>query len=124
MKTKTTMMMVVAFLMMTGLTFAGESATNLAKKNLQQEISQCFKQEMSDWNNFFYKNGINKIKEEVRVSFWVNEDQTVSLIRVISDNPDAKNYVKHVFETNSLEADQLLAGKAYTFNLNLRYEAH
>ncbi|WP_430972648.1 hypothetical protein [Sunxiuqinia rutila] len=122
MKTRRTIpMMVIALMMMTGLAFAGETATNMAKKDLYNEISDCFKEEIKDWNNYFYQNNINQLDEKVQVCFIVNGDQSLSLVRLRSDDEAAKDYVKHIFKTSELKADKVLVGKAYVFNLAVRY---
>jgi hypothetical protein len=122
--TKPTIMMVIAVLMMTGLSFAGESATSMAQKELHQSITECFNKNLRVHENFFYENGINKLKEEVQISFVVNKDQSLSLIWVNSDIEVAKSYVNHVFKTRKIYANQILVGKCYKFNLYLDYLAH
>lgn len=121
--TRTMTMMVVAFFMMTGLTFAGETTASMAKKELCHEITEVFNNDIKEWNNYFYKNNIGKMEEKVKVCFIVNGDQSLSLIRLSCKDGAAKDYVKHVFKTRKIEADKVLAGKAYTFNLDLSYEA-
>ncbi|MGQ7867820.1 hypothetical protein [Sunxiuqinia sp. sy24] len=125
MKTRRTIpMMVVALMMMTGLAFAGETAMNMAKKELYHEITDCFKEEIKDWNNYFYQHDINKFDEKVQVCFIVNGDQSLSLIRLRSDDNAAKDYVKHIFKTKKLKADKVLVGEAYVFNLSVRYNTN
>ena len=124
MKTKKTILMVITMMiMMTGLSFAGETATSLAKKDLYENINKCFKQEMKNWNNYFYQNDINKVKEDVRITFKVDDDQTISLLRVSCPNQDAKDYVKYMFKTNEIKANEIMVGKAFVFNLRLYYKA-
>lgn len=123
MKTKKTLTLVIVFLMMTGLTFAGETAIDMAKKELCHEITECFNRDIKHWNNYFYQNGINRIEEKVKVCFIVNGDQSLSIIRISCEDGDAENYVKHIFKTRKVKADKILVGKAYTFNLRLKYIA-
>ena len=124
MKTQKFLTMVVALMMVTGLTFAGETATSMAKKNLSSDIKDAFKNEISHWNNYFYLNDINKVKEDIQVSVYVNSDQSLTLIKVVSPNQDAKDFVKYMFNKEKIEGDQILVGKAYSFNLHLRYESN
>ncbi|WP_157624905.1 hypothetical protein [Sunxiuqinia dokdonensis] len=121
--TRTMTLMVVAFLMMTGLTFASETTATMAKKELYHEITEVFNNDLKDWNNYFYQNDIDKLDEKVQVCFIVNGDQSLSLVRVKSKDGAATDYVKHVFKTRKIEADKVLVGKAYIFNMDLRYEA-
>lgn len=122
MKTKRTILMVIAFVMVSGLSFAGEAEIRMAKKDLYENISGLFKEDISHWNNYFFKKGINSLDENVEISFYVNDDQSLSVFRVRCENPDACNYVKHVFRENKMLADEVLAGKAYTFKLHLIYK--
>lgn len=121
MKTKTTFLTIVAVLMMTGLTFAGETGLSMAEKNLTSDIQRNFRQEIGHWRNYFYEHDINSLKENVTISFYVNEDRTLTLLQVITDNKDAKDFVKYIFSKHEVKADRELTGEAYTFNLYLRY---
>jgi hypothetical protein len=121
MKTKTTFLTIVAVLMMTGLTFAGETGLSMAEKNLTSDIKKNFQQEISHGNNYFYEHDINSLKENVTISFYVNDDRTLTLLQVITDDKDAKDFVKQIFSKREVKADRGLVGEAYTFNLYLRY---
>jgi hypothetical protein len=120
---KTTFTLIIAFVMMTGLAFAGETTTSMAKKELLHEITSSLNDGIKDWNNYFYQNDINKVDEKVRVYIVVNKDQSLKLIRVVCENPDATGYVKHIFGSEKMKADKALVGTAYRFNLSLRYIA-
>lgn len=124
MKTQKFLLSIIAVMMMTSLTFAGESATSMAKRNLNEDIKASFKKEICCWNNYFYQHDINEMRETVKVSVIVNKDQSLTVFRVVSDNPDAKDYVKYLFKNYKIEAEKVLVGKAYTFDLRLRYEAN
>ena len=124
MKTKTTLLTIVTFLMMTGLTFAGETGLSMAKKNLTSDIQKSIQQEMSHWKNYFYENDIKSLKENITITFYVNDDCTLRLLQVITNNSEAKDFVKYIFSKDEVKADRGLAGEAYTFNLYLHYTAH
>jgi hypothetical protein len=121
--TRTMTLMVVAFFMMTGLASAVETTASMAKKELVQEITEVFKNDIKEWNNYFYKNDIHKMEEKVQVCFIVNGDQSLSIVRLSCKDGAAKDYVKHVFKTHEIIADKVLVGNAYVVNLALRYEA-
>ena len=121
MKTKKVILAIVAVLMMTGLTFAGETGLSMAEKNLTSDIRNNFQQEIRLSQNYFFEHNINSLKEDVTVSFYVNSDRTLTLLQVITDNPDAKKFVKYMFSKKEVKADRELTGEAYTFNLYLRY---
>jgi len=121
MKTKKVILAIVAVLMMTGLTFAGETGLSMAEKNLTSDIQKNFQQEIGHLQNYFYEHNINSLKENVTISFYVNSDRTLRLLQVITDNKEAKDFVKYMFSKQEVKADRALAGEAYTFNLYLRY---
>lgn len=125
MKTQRITMMVIAFFMMTGLVAAGEteSAVNMAKKELYQEIKTCFKDDINKPFNYFYQNNINRVDDRVQICFVVDHDQSLRIVRLRCDDPDARDYVKHVFKNRKLTADSVLVGKAYIVNMTLRYGA-
>jgi hypothetical protein len=108
--------------MISGLSFAGETEISMAKKDLYEDISERFKDDISHWNNYFFKKAINSVDEKVEVSFYVNDDKSLSVFRVRCENPDAQDYVKHVFRENRMFADKVLVGHAYTFKLHLIYK--
>lgn len=121
MKRKKVILAIVAVLMMTGLTFAGETGLSMAEKNLTSDIQKNFQQEIGHLQNYFYEHNINSLKENVTISFYVNSDRTLRLLQVITDNKDAKDFVKYMFNKQEVKADRALTGEAYTFNLYLRY---
>ncbi|GET25899.1 hypothetical protein [Prolixibacter sp. NT017] len=121
MKTKKVILAIVAVLMMTGLTFAGETGLSMAEKNLTSDIQKNFQREIGQLQNYFYEHNINSLKENVTISFYVNSDRTLRLLQVITDNKEAKDFVKYMFSKQEVKADRALAGEAYTFNLYLRY---
>ncbi|HKJ43525.1 MAG TPA: hypothetical protein VKA27_15620 [Sunxiuqinia sp.] len=124
MKTQKFFMVVIAVMMMTSYAVAGESETSMARRNLNEDIKASFDKEIAHWNNYFYTHNINLMRETVKVSFVVNKDQSLTVFRVISDDPDARNYVKYLFANNNIEAEKVLVGNAYTFDIVLRYEAN
>jgi hypothetical protein len=107
--------------MLTGLTFAGETGLSMAEENLTSDIRENFQQEINHWKNYFYQHDISYLKEDVTVSFYVNSDRTLTLLQVITDNKEAKDFVKYMFSKQEVKADRMLKGEAYTFNLCLRY---
>ena len=96
MKTQRITMMVVAFFMMTGLVAAGEteSAVNMAKKELYQEIKTCFKDDINKPFNYFYQNNINRVDDRVQICFVVDHDQSLRIVRLRCDDPDARGGVR------------------------------
>lgn len=121
---KTILTMVLATMIISVAT-AGQAETNVhkAKKKLNEKISVVLNEDMNQSGNYFYQHRITRIKEDLKVSFYVNNDQELVLLRVRTDNQDAKAYIKHFFRYNTIKADQILTGRAYTFNLHLRYKA-
>ena len=121
MKTRRIILAVVAVMMMTGLTFAGESGLSMAEKNLTTDIQENFQKEINHWKNYFYEHDINSLKENVSISFIVNNDRTLTLLHSVTDNKDARDFVKFIFSKHEVKADRSLVGEAYTFNLYLHY---
>ena len=120
MKTILTMVMVV---MVTTFTFAGGSGVQAAKKNLNKEIGIALNEDVNESGNYFEMNQIYNVKENMKVSFYVNDEQELVLLQVKTGNKDAKDYMKHFFKSNRLKADKVLCGQAFSLNLYLRYKA-
>ena len=122
---KTIFTMVLAVLIST-IAYAGKTETSVqaAQKNLIEDITLALNKDVNDPNNYFAENEIRNVKENVKVTFYVNGEQEVVLLRVKTDSYDAENYVKHFLKNNIIHADSILSGQAYTFNLYLRYKMH
>ena len=88
MKTRKIILAVAAVMMMTGLTFAGGSGLSMAEKNLTSDIQENFQKEINQLKNYFYKHDISSLKENVSISFIVNNDRTLTLLHAVTDNKD------------------------------------
>ena len=121
-----TILTVVMVAIIATFSFATETETSVqaATKNLMTEFSEEMNDDVNKPDNYFSINEISDIKENVKVTFYVDENQKLVLLKVKTDNNDAKNYVKHFLNKNTISADKILCGKAYTFNLYLKYRAH
>ncbi len=118
-----TILTIVLVAMVSTFSLASETSVQAAKKILSEDISENFKAEMKKYNNFFYENGIDNVREDVKVSFYVDDYNRLVLLKVATENPDARDYVKHFFKNNQVVADDVLVGSAFTFDLHLRYRA-
>ncbi|MBN1819500.1 MAG: hypothetical protein JXR31_10340 [Prolixibacteraceae bacterium] len=126
MKTKNLLRMialVAVFAMATNFAYSTGDAMAQAKQDLQKSIKQVFKGDISRTGNYLYENNVYKLDETAKLTLKVNEDLSLEVLKVECSNCDASEYVKYVFASNNVKADELLAGKAFTINIRLKYKA-
>ena len=112
----------IVLVAMTTVMFGSESEMQAAKKNLNQKISAVLNEDVNESGNYFEVNGIRNVKEDMKVAFYVNDELELILLRVVTDNKDAKSYMKHFFKYADVKANKVLVGQAYSIKLHLRYK--
>ena len=120
MKTITTMLLVV---LTTTFAFAGKTGVAEAREMLREDIGMFFQKDFSDPDNYLVANRINLLKEDVQLTFFVNQERELVLVQVNSDNADAKDYIRYVFSNSQMKADKALCGQFYQLKLCLRFKA-
>jgi len=126
MKTKATFLLMAILSLVTSTSFGGgtETETMEAKKALRSEIAQSLSDGINGWNNYFYQHEVNRVDDHLQITFAVNHDGTLRLLKVEHADQDVKEYVEHVFGKQTIIADPSLTGKAFAFDLHLRYITH
>ncbi|MGD9929728.1 MAG: hypothetical protein AB7U05_06885 [Mangrovibacterium sp.] len=119
-----TIMTTVLLVLVISLGYAGNTSVQQARQNLNVDLKDVFTEDINRYNNYLYQRGIDKLDEDVQVIFRVNEDQSLGVLRVTCNNPQAIEYVKHVLQSKNIKADDCLVGKAFTVNFDLRYRAY
>jgi len=119
---KTTALVAIFMLAANSAWSTGDAAA-MAKQDLHKSITEVFNENISQNGNYLYENHIYKLNDKAKVSFRVNDKGELELIDVKSKNCDAAEYVKYVMGLNEVKADQLLAGKAYTIDIRLKFKA-
>lgn len=116
----------VTFLMiaLTGGTYAVTTDAEMeARQELTRTVKRVISDEMNQYKNYFYDRDISSMKEKVEITCLVNDDSKVELVKVKCQNCDASDFVRYIFNENTVKANRLLAGKVYRFNVELRYKA-
>lgn len=124
MKTIKILTITIVLALVANITMA-TSAKSLAaaKQQLNESIGETIQDDISKRGNFLYENDIVKLNDRVKVSFRVNDNSEVELLRVDCKNCDAKAYLKDLFSSNKMKADEILVGKAYSLDVYLKFKA-
>jgi hypothetical protein len=117
-----TIVTTILLMFVVSFSYAGQTTADEARKTLSETIQTVMHEEMNHYPNFFYKNDVSLLKEKAVVTFWVNADKKLELIKVESKDPDAIKYVKYIFNTQNMTGDKSLVGLTFRMNLDLRYE--
>ncbi|MEN6454370.1 MAG: hypothetical protein ABFD10_08925 [Prolixibacteraceae bacterium] len=111
-------------IVLTGGAYAVTTDTEMeARQELTRTVKSVISDEMNQYKNYFYDRDITTMKEKVEITCLVNENSKVELVRVKCPNCDAADFVKYIFKENTIQANRLLAGKVFRFNVELRYKA-
>ena len=106
-----------------GFVQAGTPIEKEARKSASQTVKKMFTDEMRHYANYFYRNEINKFDECVQLIFTVDDYQCLNLVRVKGDSEDAVRYVKYVLADKRIRTDEVLVGKVFGVNVEIKYTA-
>ncbi len=84
-----TILTVVLVAVVSTFSIATETSVQAATKNLMTEFSEEMNDDVNKPDNYFSVNEISDIKENVKVTFYVDENQKLVLLKVKTDNNDA-----------------------------------
>ncbi len=111
-------------IVMAGGVYAGNVKTEIeARQELTRVVKKAISDEMNQIKNYFYDRDISKMKERVEVTCLVNDNKKIELVRVKCPNTEASDFIAYIFKQNTLRADDVLAGKVFRFDVELRYKA-
>ena len=108
---------------MVGFVQAGTPTEQEARKNVSQTVKKMFTNEMNHYDNYFYRNEINKFDEYVQIIFTVDDYQNLSLVRVKGDSEDAIRYAKYVLANKRIRTNEVLVGKVFGVSVRIKYRA-
>lgn len=125
MKTLNTILLTTLFTIASMVAMSKNNAEQVSEaknvKDLSSTIQQMIWDDFHSGNNFFYKNGINRLKENVEIKFLVSENGELIITHVKCDNCDAGTYVKKILNHAQIKAHADLKNKNYKLRLNLDY---
>jgi hypothetical protein len=102
--------------------FKEEITTNVESiSDLRASIKHMVKYDFNRTGNFFYNNGINKMKADVVVDFYISKDKKVILLSVKCRNCMAEDYVKQLLNQQEINVADNLTQKRYRIELKLDY---
>jgi len=123
MKTIRTISLVTMMIVVSNFAFATKASFAAAKQNLNETIGKTVQEDLPKVGNYLYENQIHKLNNDVKVVFTVNQHREIEVIKIISDNNDAANYVEHLLSNQKIMADSILTGKSFTLNIHVKFSA-
>ena len=123
MKTIRTISLVTMMIVVSNFAFATKASFAAAKQNLNETIGKTVQDDLPKVGNYLYENQIHKLNNDVKVVFTVNQHREIEVIKIISDNNDAANYVEHLLSNQKIMADSILTGKSFTLNIHVKFSA-
>ena len=115
--------LVLVFVLMGTFAFATSGEFMLAKQEMSKSVSRVFQDNIHNQDNYLMENQIYRLRETVKVTFKVVDENELKLLKVDCNNCDAAEYVKYVFAQNKVKAGDVLVGKVYAMNIFVRYRA-
>lgn len=125
MKTFNTILLTVLFTIASMVAMSKNDAEQSSEvknvKELSSTIHQMIWNDFHRCNNYFYKNSINRMKENVEITFVVTEKNELIITHIKCENCDAAAYVKKVLNHSQINANKVLQNKNYKLRLTLDY---
>jgi hypothetical protein len=95
----------------------------VACKQIQTSVLDFVQSDIENVNNFFYTNGINRLKSEVTIHFYVTADNKINLIKADSNDGISVDYVKQLLHNAAVNAPKGFQSKIYRMTIKLDYLA-
>ena len=91
--------------------------------DLRQVIKEKVESNYAEPFNFLYKNGVNKLDENVEIYFFITPEKTIRISSIICQDRIATDFVKQVLNKEKLNVDSQLTSRMYKIKIILNYKA-
>lgn len=91
--------------------------------DLKATIKKMVTNDFASVNNYFHQNGIDNLKEDVVVKFYINEENKIQVVDVIGDDQQATTYVMQLLNNKKIKTVELLTNKYYQLAIKLDYRS-
>lgn len=110
------------------LSSAVANAETLPEKNvisdgesLRISINEKFIADVNSSNSLISKAFTNGINETIPVIFTINDESTIKVLKIGSNDKRVFNYIKEIVHNQKLDVNNAMKGKTYTTNIILNY---
>ena len=90
--------------------------------DLRQVIKEKVESYYAEPFNFLYKNGMNKLEENVEIYFFITPEKIISISSIKCQDPIAIDFVKQVLNREILNVDSQLTSRMYKIKIQLNYK--
>lgn len=89
--------------------------------DLKTTIKKMVKNDFRKYNNYFYKNDIDRLKEDVVVLFYVNHENKIQVKSTSCKNCFASEYVQQLLQDAKVNVDKSMTNRMLRIELKLDY---
>lgn len=127
MKTLKTLLMTFALATLSVLALAAdynESVYEIRTENdLKTTIKKMVSNDFTAINNYFVRNGIENLKEDVTVKFYIDKESKMQVVDVEGTDEDARNYIKQLLNGKKVKATDVVLNKYYKLGIKIDYRS-
>jgi hypothetical protein len=127
MKTLKTLLMTMTLAAFTLIALAAdynESRYEFNPKNdLKTTIKKMVANDFSSINNYFIRNGIETLNEDVKVKFFIDKENKMHIVEVEGNDENARTYIKQLLDGKKVKASDMLLNKYYLLGIKIDYRS-
>ncbi len=90
---------------------------------LTSTLKQIIKSDFQQLDNYFQQNEIERIKEDVLVTFCVTKDSKVKILSAECENKKASAYLIQLLNNQKVHVDESMKQKNYKLNVKIEYRS-
>jgi threonine synthase len=79
--------------------------------------------DFSSINNYFIRNGIENLKEDVMVKFYIDKENKMHIVEVEGNDEDARTYIKQLLDGKKVIASDMVVNKYYLLGIRIDYRS-
>lgn len=95
-----------------------------SENDLRNSFREMIVTDFASTSGYLYKNDIYRMNETVEVTFLINPDQTIWVVRAKCNNPQAVEYIKQLLDKKLINVPKEMIGMVYEVDLSLDYKAY
>ncbi len=91
--------------------------------DLRYLIKNTIRLDFNKANNYLYNQNIDKLNENVIISFMVDSEKKIKIVKVKAENEEASQYIMNLLNNKVIDADESMTGKYFNLPIVLKYLA-
>lgn len=91
--------------------------------DLRYLIKNTIRLDFNKANNYLFNQNIDKLNENVIISFMVDSEKKIKIVKVKAENEEASQYIMNLLNNKVIDADESMTGKYFNLPIVLKYLA-